>query len=56
MKCVPYKTADYLKTRKAVAAYLNAALKDGNPAVLRQALRNVAQTKGGMGALAKTAG
>lgn len=56
MKCVPYKTTDYLKTRKAVAAYLNAALKDGNPAVLRQALRNVAQTKGGMGALAKMAG
>ncbi len=56
MKCVPYKTAGYLKTRKDVAAYLNTALEDGNPAVLRQALRNVAQTKGGMGALAKTAG
>ena len=56
MKSVPCKAADYLKTRKDVAAYLNAALEDGHPAVLLQALRNVAQTKGGMGALAKTAG
>ncbi len=46
MKSVPYKAADYLNTRKAVTAYLDAALKDGNPAVLRRALRNVAQTKG----------
>lgn len=45
MKSVPYKTADYLKTRKDVEAYLNAALEDGNSAVLRQALRNVAQSK-----------
>ncbi len=28
----------------------------GDPAVLLEALRNVAQAKGGMGALAKTAG
>ena len=55
MKSVPYKAVDYLKTRKDVAAYLNAALEDGDPAVLLQALRNVAQTKGGMGALAKAA-
>ena len=45
MKSVSYKTADYLNTRKAVAAYLNAALKDGDPAVVRQALRNVVQAK-----------
>ena len=45
MKSVPYKTADYLNTRKAVTAYLDAARKDGNPAVLRRALRNVAQAK-----------
>ncbi len=56
MKSISYKAADYLKTRKDVAAYLNAALEDGSPAVLLQALRNVAQTKGGMGALAKAAG
>ena len=32
------------------------ALEDGEPVVLLEALRNVAQAKGGMGALAKAAG
>ena len=56
MKSAEFKTSDYLKTQKDVVAYLNAALEDGKPAVLLEALRNVAQTKGGMGALAKAAG
>lgn len=56
MKSVAFKTADYLKTQKDVVAYLNAALEDGDPAVLLEALRNVAQAKGGVGALAKRAG
>ncbi len=56
MKSIALKTSDYLKTQKDVVAYLNAALEDGEPAVLLEALRNVAQTKGGMGALAKAAG
>jgi probable addiction module antidote protein len=56
MKGAAFKTADYLKTDKEIVAYLNAALEDGEPAVLLEALRNVAQAKGGMGALAKTAG
>lgn len=56
MKSAAFKTSDYLKTRKDVVAYLNAALEDGDPAVLLEALRNVAQAKGGMGALAKAAG
>lgn len=43
MKSIPFKTADHLKTRKDVVAYLNAALEDGEPAVLLEALRNVAQ-------------
>lgn len=51
-----FKTSDYLKTQKHIVAYLNAALEDGEPAVLLVALRNVAQAKGGMGALAKAAG
>ncbi|MDE2196031.1 MAG: putative addiction module antidote protein, partial [Gammaproteobacteria bacterium] len=37
-------------------AYLNVALEDGDPAVLLEALRNVADAKGGMGALAKATG
>jgi probable addiction module antidote protein len=56
MKSTPFKAANYLKTRKDVVAYLNAALEDGEPAVLLEALRNVAQAKGGVGALAKAAG
>lgn len=56
MKSVAFKASDYLKTGKDVVAYLNAALEDGDPAVLLEALRNVAQAKGGMGALAKAAG
>lgn len=56
MKATAFKTSDYLKTQKDIVAYLNAALEDGEPAVLLEALRNVAQAKGGMGALAKSAG
>jgi probable addiction module antidote protein len=56
MKDTAFKTTDYLKTEKDIVAYLNAALEDGEPAVLLEALHNVAQAKGGMGALAKAAG
>ncbi len=56
MKTAAFKTSDYLKTQKEVIAYLNAALEDGEPAVLLEALRNVAQARGGMAALAKSAG
>jgi len=56
MKTAAYKASNYLKTQKNIVAYLNAALEDGEPAVLLEALRNVAQAKGGMGALAKAAG
>lgn len=56
MKSAIFKTSDYLKTQKDVIAYLNAALEDGEPAVLLEALRNVAQVRGGMAALAKSAG
>jgi DNA-binding phage protein len=47
MKSVPFKTSDHLKTRKDIVAYLNAALEAGEPTVLLEALRNVAQAKGG---------
>jgi len=48
MKTTAFKTADYLKTQKDIVAYLNVALEDGEPAVLLEALRNVAQAKGGV--------
>jgi probable addiction module antidote protein len=56
MKAAAYKGSDYLKKQKDIVAYLNAALEDGEPAVLLEALRNVAMAKGGMAALARTAG
>jgi probable addiction module antidote protein len=56
MKSRAYNTVDYLKTQKDIIAYLNAALEDGEPTVLLEALRNVAQARGGMAALAKSAG
>ena len=56
MKSAAFKTSDYQKTQRDVIAYLNAALEDGEPAVLLEALRNVAQARGGMAALAKSAG
>jgi len=55
MKTMMFKTTDYLKTQKQIVAYLNAALADGDPAVLLEALRNVAQAKVGMSTLAKAA-
>src|SRR3989344_3932757 len=42
-----------LKDTKAAAAYLNAAIEDGDREVFLLALRNVAQAHGGMSALAK---
>ena len=56
MRAPAYKGSDYLKSQKDVVAYLNAALEDGEPAVLLEALRNVAMAKGGMAALARSAG
>ena len=48
MRTVAFKGSDYLKTQKHIVVYLNAALGDGEPAVLLEALRNVAIAKGGM--------
>ena len=56
MKATAFKGSDYLKTQKDIVAYLNAALEDGEPAVLLEALRNVAMARGGMAALAHAAG
>jgi probable addiction module antidote protein len=56
MKAAAFRTADYLKTQKDIVVYLNAALEDGEPALLLEVLRNVTLAKGGMGVLAKVAG
>ena len=47
---------DYLRTDRQIAAYLDAALSDGDPRVLLQAVRDVAAVRGGMAALARRAG
>jgi probable addiction module antidote protein len=51
-----FETADYLRTDRQIAAYLDAALTDGDPRVLLQAVRDVAAVRGGMAALARRAG
>jgi probable addiction module antidote protein len=51
-----FETTDYLHTDRQIAAYLDAALTDGDPRVLLQAVRDVAAVRGGMAALARRAG
>ena len=51
-----FETTDYLRTDRQIAAYLDAALTDGDPRVLLQAVRDVAAVRGGMTALARRAG
>ena len=51
-----FETTDYLRTDRQIAAYLDAALSDGDPRILLQAVRDVAAVRGGMAALARRAG
>lgn len=51
-----FDIADYLQTNRQIAAYLDAALEDGDPRVLLEAVRDVAAVRGGMTALAQRAG
>ena len=41
-----YDVTEYLETETDMAAYLNAALEDGDPAVLSAALGDIARAKG----------
>src|ERR1700688_1582530 len=50
-----YDSAALLKTRKDIAAYLEAAMEDGDPRVIAAALGNIARAKG-MSELAREAG
>lgn len=56
MRTVDYKTSDYLKTPKDIAAYLNEVLEEEDPKLLMIALKNVADAKGGIAALAEQTG
>ena len=45
-KTQPYDAAQYLETEDDMAAYLQAALEDGNPALVVHALGNIARARG----------
>ena len=54
-KTIPWDTAEYLKTDKDIANYLEAVFEDGDPALVAAALGDVARAKG-MAQIAKAAG
>jgi probable addiction module antidote protein len=55
LKTTRYDSADLLKTKKDVAAYLDAVFEDCDPALISHALGVVARAEG-MGEVAKAAG
>lgn len=46
LRTTPYDTADYLDSQEAIAAYIEAVLEDGDPALLTHALGVVARARG----------
>ena len=46
LKTTRYDSAEYLRDEQDVAAYLDAALEDGDPALIRQALQVSARARG----------
>ena len=55
LETIPWDVAELLETKEDIAAYLNAAFEDGDPDVIKLALRNIARAKG-MPELARGAG
>ncbi len=55
LETIPYDTADYLGDAASIAAYIEAAFEDGDPAVITHVLGVVARAKG-MSQLARDAG
>jgi probable addiction module antidote protein len=45
-KTKPYDSAEYLETTEDMAAYLEAALEDGDPRVIVHALGHIARARG----------
>ena len=52
---IPWDPADHLKTEDDMAAYLDAALEEGDPALIAAALGDIARAKG-MTQVARAAG
>lgn len=46
LKTTPYDSAAHLKSERDIAAYLDAALEDGEPALIRHALNVIARARG----------
>ncbi len=55
MKTKPYDAAEYLESDEDMAAYLDAAMEDGDPRIIANALGTIARAKG-MTQVAKDAG
>lgn len=55
IKTTKWDAADHLKTEAAIAAYLEAVLEDGDPALVAAALGDIARAKG-MSKIARKAG
>jgi len=54
-KTRPYDAAEYLETPEDMAAYLESALEDGEPAVVMHALGTIARARG-MSQIARATG
>ena len=54
-KLTEFDMADYLDSEEVITAYINAALEDGEPAVISAALGDVARARG-MSQLARETG
>jgi probable addiction module antidote protein len=55
LETAPWNAAEYLNTPSRIAAYLEAAFEDGDPALITAALGDIARAKG-MTQLANQAG
>ena len=53
---VKYNTGDYLNSPEEVAVYIESVLEEDDPALLLVALRNVADSQGGMAMMAEHSG
>jgi probable addiction module antidote protein len=55
VRTYPWDPARHIKTEKDVVAYLDAALEDGDPAIIAEVLGDIARSRG-MAEIAKKAG
>jgi probable addiction module antidote protein len=46
LKTIPWDAADHLTDVESIAAYLDAALEDGDPELIKAALGDIARAKG----------